>query len=170
MTVVAVDAVTERPLADAEAWRGDVCCCPSARRFGGRAGDAHDSEILSRASELDAELASGHGAMILSFEQFLLDYLPRKVSLGLGTVAQLPAVLRAWVRFALTKRGLEERWIVETQRAVDRLANEFRRAMTDSKHFGPAKLLGNAILADGVDPLDQAAVDEWIREFNARPL
>jgi hypothetical protein len=103
-------------------------------------------------------------------EQFLLDYLPRKVSLGLGTVAQLPAVLRAWVRFALTKRGLEERWIVETQRAVGRLANEFRRAITDSKHFGPAKLLGNAILADGVDPLDQAAVDEWIREFNARPL
>lgn len=103
-------------------------------------------------------------------EQFLLDYLPRKVSLGLATVAQLPAVLRAWVRFALTKRGLEERWIVETEEAVDRFAGAFRSAMTDVDQFGPAKLLGNALLRDGVDPLDQASVDRWVEAFNARPL
>lgn len=103
-------------------------------------------------------------------EQFLLDYLPRKVQLGLRTVAQVPSVLRAWVRFALTKRGLEERWIVETEKAVDQNGKEFRRAMTDVGHFGPAKLLANAIIGDGVDPLDQAAVDRWVAEFNARPL
>lgn len=103
-------------------------------------------------------------------EQFLLDYLPRKVSMSLQTVAQLPDVLRAWVRFALTKRGLEERWIVQTEQAVDRVAPAFRRAMTDADEFGPAKLLGNAMLADGVDPLDQASVDRWVAAFNARPL
>ncbi|MBI3749243.1 MAG: hypothetical protein HY262_10430 [Chloroflexi bacterium] len=103
-------------------------------------------------------------------EQFLLDYLPRKVSLGLGAVAQLPAVLRAWVRFALLKRRLEERWIVETEEAVDQFAPEFRQAMTDADEFGPAKLLGNAMLADGVNPLDQASVDRWVDAFNARPI
>jgi hypothetical protein len=103
-------------------------------------------------------------------EQFLMDYLPRKVSLNLRAVAQLPPVLRAWVRFALTKRGLEERWIVETEHAVDQFAAEFRRAMTDADEFGPAKLLANAMLADGVDPLDQASVDRWVDAFNARPI
>ncbi len=103
-------------------------------------------------------------------EQFMLDYLPRKISLNLGQVRQTPLVLRGWVRFALTKRGLEERWIAETERAVGRFAKEFRRAMTDSADFGPAKALATAMLADKVDFLDQAAVDRWINEFNARPL
>jgi hypothetical protein len=102
-------------------------------------------------------------------EQLMLDFLPRKVSLGMDQVRDLPAVLRAWVRFALTKRGLEERWIDETERAVDRYAKEFRRAMTDAQQWGPAKALGNAILADGIDPLDQASVDRWIDDFNALP-
>ena len=47
---------------------------------------------------------------------------------------------------------------------------EFRRAMTDQTEFGPAKSLANAMLADGVDVLDQAAVDRWIEEFNTRPF
>ena len=103
-------------------------------------------------------------------EQFLLDYLPRKVSLTMGQIRQLSRVLRAWVRFALTKRGLDERWIVETEEAVDQFAADFRRAATDADEFGLAKTLGMAILADGIDPLDQAAVDRWIEEFNRRPL
>lgn len=100
----------------------------------------------------------------------MLDFLPRKASLGMDQVRELPSVLRAWVRFALTKRGLDERWIVETEEADDRWAKDFRRAMTDASQFGPAKTLGDAMLADGVDPLDQASVDRWIADFNARPF
>lgn len=103
-------------------------------------------------------------------EQFMLDYLPRKVALNLRQVRQLPAVLRGWVRFALTKRGLEERWIVETEEAVNRFAKEFRVAMTDPSQFGPAKGLANAMLADRVDVLDQAAIDRWVDAFNQRPF
>lgn len=79
-------------------------------------------------------------------------------------------MLRAWVRFALTKRGLEERWIAETEHAVARFEGPFRQAMTDQGEFGPAKVLGHAMLADGVDLTDQAAIDRWIDGFNARPL
>ena len=74
------------------------------------------------------------------------------------------------MRFALTKRGLEERWIAETEQVVDQLAGDFRNAATDAEQFGPAKRLADAMLADGIDVLDQASVDRWIRAFNERPL
>ena len=101
-------------------------------------------------------------------EQFMLDYLPRKVSLDMDQVRRLPDMLHAWVRFALTRRGLEERWIRETERSVKRWAKEFRRAMTDAGNWGPAKAIGSAMLADGVDTSDEAAVQRWIDDFNAR--
>lgn len=103
-------------------------------------------------------------------EQFMLDYLPRRVSLDMGHVRALPEVLRGWVRFALARRGLDERWIAETEAAVKRWARDFRAAMTDAGQFGPAKALANAMLADGIDAHDQAAVDRWIESFNRRPF
>lgn len=103
-------------------------------------------------------------------EQFLLDYLPRKASLSLSMAGALPGVLRSWVRFALSKRGLAERWIVETEEAVDEFAPAFRRAITDVDQFGPAKRLTNQMLADGVDLTDPAAIERWIDAFNARPF
>ncbi len=69
-------------------------------------------------------------------ELFMLDYLPRKAILGVGEIRALPHVLRGWVRFALTKRGLEERWIAEAEEAVVRFTPEFRRAVTDHASFG----------------------------------
>lgn len=103
-------------------------------------------------------------------EQFMLDYLPRKVSLDMSQIQQLPAVLRAWVRFALTKRGLEERWIGEAVHAVDEFETAFRRAVTDADQFGPAKSIGNLMLAEGVDVHDQAVVERWIEAFNKKPF
>lgn len=103
-------------------------------------------------------------------EQFMLDYVPRKVSLNLAEVRRLPAVLRAWVRFALVKRGLEERWIAEAEGAVDQFAKQFRAATTDASTSGPAKSIANAMLAEGTDILDPAAVSRWIEDFNRRPI
>jgi hypothetical protein len=103
-------------------------------------------------------------------EQFMLDFLPRKVSLSLPQVRALPGVLRAWVRFALTRRGMEERWIAEAEAAVGHHEKEFRKAVTDAGQFSPAKALANAMLADGVDLLDQPTVDQWIEAFNESPL
>lgn len=102
-------------------------------------------------------------------ELFMLDFLPRKVTLRAEETDALPDVLEAWVRFALTRRGLEERFIVETVNAVDDFAEEFWDAMDDEGSFGPAKVIAQALLADGVDLSDKRAVDAWIEEFNARP-
>ena len=101
-------------------------------------------------------------------ELFLLDYLPRKVSLTPEEIEALPEVLTAWVRFALTKRGLDERFVSEAADAVRTFTDQFREAVTDSDNFGPAKGLMNAMREDGVDVTDQKAVDAWLADFNAR--
>lgn len=106
----------------------------------------------------------------IGVELFMMDYLPRKVSLDALEIHNLPAVLKAWVRFTLSKRGLEERWISETEAAVDRWAPKFKKEIADPDNFGMAKAVGQAMMAAGVDVTDQRAVDEWINEFNQRPF
>lgn len=103
-------------------------------------------------------------------ELFMLDYLPRKAILDAGEIRALPEVLAGWVRFALSRRGLEERWIAETEDAVRRHTPAFRQAVTDHSNFGPAKAILNALLAAGVDPMDKRAVDAWMEDFNSRPV
>lgn len=106
----------------------------------------------------------------IAVELFMLDYLPRKASLDFAQITALPEVLTAWVSFCLSKRGLEEHLIRETQEAVARYAPEFRKAVTDPDKFGLAKAISNAMRADGVDLLDAEAVDAWMTAFNAQPL
>lgn len=101
-------------------------------------------------------------------ELFLLDYLPRKVSLSDAEVEAVPVVLEAFVRYALAKRGLEQRFVDETASAVHDFTPAFREAMSDGSTFGPAKRLTQALRADGVDLLDQDAVDAWMKAFDAR--
>jgi len=103
-------------------------------------------------------------------ELFMLDFVPRKVSLRPDEIEALPEVLAAWVRFALTKRGLEEQFVAEAVQAVDDCADEFRDVIEDEGNFGPAKSLLLALQADGVDVTDQKAVDAWLADFNARPV
>ena len=136
-------------------------------------GDAPDADLIaSHCLDYSCDYLGDDGLRWspIVVEQFMLDYLPRKVSMSLAEVRQVPTVLRGWVRFALARRGLEERWIAETQSAVDANAKAFRSAMTNVDEFGLAKRLGASMLADGVAPLDQASVDRWIEDFNARPL
>jgi hypothetical protein len=102
-------------------------------------------------------------------ELFMLDFLPRKVTLDFAQIAALPEVLAAWVRFCLGKRGLAEHLIIETQDAVARYSAEFREAVTNPHNFGLAKAFSNAMRADGVDLLDEQAVAAWMAAFNARP-
>jgi HEAT repeat protein len=69
-------------------------------------------------------------------EMFLLDFLPRKVALDTGQIRAMPDVLRRWAAFALERRGLERRWIGETQAAIEHFTPEFRQAVTDPSATG----------------------------------
>lgn len=106
----------------------------------------------------------------IGVELFMLDFVPRKVTLDANQIRNLPAVLKAWVRFALEKRGLEDRWIKDTEKAVDHWTKEFRKEVTDPDNFGMAKAMGQEMMAAGIDLTDQKAVAKWIEEFNQRPF
>lgn len=67
------------------------------------------------------------------------------------------------------ERSLTENLIEETVTAVGRWEREFVGAMKDSSSFGLAKSIVGAMLAEGIEPSDRAAVDAWIGDFNARP-
>lgn len=105
----------------------------------------------------------------IAVELFMVDFLPRKATLDAIEIRNLPTVLKAWVEFALVKRGLERRWVDETQAAVDRWTTEFRKEVTNPDSFGPAKAIGQAMMADGIDITDRRSVDGWMEEFNRRP-
>jgi hypothetical protein len=100
-------------------------------------------------------------------ELFMTDWLPRKALLE-APVKKVPDAVRAWVRFAGRRRDLAQSLIGETVTAVGRWEREFAKAMKDSARFGPAKAIIGAMLAEGIEPSDQAAVDAWIGDFNAR--
>lgn len=103
-------------------------------------------------------------------ELFMVDFLPSKVTLDALEIRALPTALKAWVRFALTKRGLEERLIADTESAVDRYAPAVKKLVTDPSNFGMAKAMSHAMMSAGVDLTDRGAVDRWIEEFNQRPF
>ena len=103
-------------------------------------------------------------------DDFMLDYLPSGAALTEAEIRAVPEILSAWVRFALTRRGLEERWIVETQEAVQECAPEFQSAMEARESLDAARAATDAMRAAGVDLSDQKAVDAWIADFNSRPL
>lgn len=128
--------------------------------------------IVSRALDFRCDYSDGDALRWspIGVELFMLDFLPRKAALDANEIRNLPAVLKRWVRFALIKRGLEERWIKETEAAVDRWATEFRKEVTDPDSFGPAKAMAQAMMVDGVDFTDRSAVDRWMEEFNQRPF
>lgn len=102
-------------------------------------------------------------------EMCLLDWIPRKVMLDAGEIRALPDVLRAWVRFAAERRKVSHAGLAETLAAVDTHAKEFRTLMADGGHAGPAKALFAAMVSEGLDAADQAAIDAWITRFNDRP-
>ena len=102
-------------------------------------------------------------------ELFLLDFVPRKALLEPDEIEAVPDVLRAWVRFALGKRGLAEHLIAETEEAVREFTSDYHEAVADPANFGPAKAMLGALHAAGVDIEDKSAVDAWIAEWNARP-
>jgi hypothetical protein len=123
---------------------------------------------------LDARCDFGDGDPVrwspIVVEMFMLDCLVKKVILDASEIRAVPDVLRAWVRFALTERGLEERWIEPAVEAVGRFTPEFKRAVTDHANFGPSKAITNAMLAAGIDLEDQEALNRWVADFNARPF
>ncbi len=101
---------------------------------------------------------------------FLLDWIHRKVILEPEVQPHVPDALRAWVSFALTRRGLAPEHIAPVVDAVTELEDDYAAASTDSTLHGPAKEITARLLAAGLDLTDADAVDRAIREYNAEQV
>ena len=102
-------------------------------------------------------------------ELALTDWFPRKFTLDDVDIERLPIVLRAWLRFTGSERGLSTSAIAEMLAAVDEFEPEYRKAMRDPTRAGPAKSIAMLMASDGVDLADAEAVQQWIDAFNERP-
>jgi hypothetical protein len=103
-------------------------------------------------------------------ERFLTDWVVRKVILDAEDRAALPAALRAWLVFALRRRGLQEQDIAPVIAAVEELADEFLDAFDDESAWGTGKQVMTALLERGVDLPDKDAVAAAVRAYNAEQL
>ncbi|MFC7528904.1 hypothetical protein [Actinoplanes sp. GCM10030250] len=93
---------------------------------------------------------------------FLLDWVHRRAVLDMDDAAMLPRVVRAWSAFAIRRRALPEPAVAETEAAVEELIPEFARLYTTGERRSPATAAVAQLIAEGVDPNDNAAIDAWI--------
>lgn len=96
--------------------------------------------------------------------QVLLDLAPRKLLLDADQVAALPAVVRAFVRFAGARTELDDRFVEETLATVDELEPEYHDRVGDPAAAGPAKSLLGALQARGVDLNDLDAINAALED------
>ncbi|MFN2556764.1 MAG: hypothetical protein ABR592_07795 [Nitriliruptorales bacterium] len=96
---------------------------------------------------------------------FLLDWLPRRVSLPPEAVARVPAVLRAWVRFAGRRRKLASHLIEEILVTIGEAEDDYLEAVQGWATLGPARAAVGAMLKEGVDVADEAEVEAWLAHF-----
>ena len=100
-------------------------------------------------------------------ELFCADYVPRKV-LDPDVIEQVPAVLRAWVRFMAGERGIPRRRLDAALAAVDRWSGAMVESAADPSTWGSAKVMMAGMEAAGVDPLDPAAMQAYIDDVNQK--
>ena len=141
-----------------------------------RSGEIIDDEVTRSLTEIFLDYGTGYlGGGPLAWgptavELFLTYYVPRKVVLDAAQRHRLPGALRAWIRFALTRRGVEPRWIARAVEAVDESLPEFEEAFDDASTWGPAKQIVTELEARGVDLSDRETVERAMRELNAERL
>jgi hypothetical protein len=136
----------------------------------------HDDEVTRSLAELFLGYGEDYirsGPLHWNPDQvmlFLTDWLPRKGVLDAGQRRALPDVLRQWLTFALTQRGVEPQWITPVVEAVDTHLDEFRDAFDDRTAWGPGKQIAAALSDLGVDLTDEQAVKDAIHALNAERL
>lgn len=138
-----------------------------------------DAHTLERTGEPDEATLRYAVRLILDFTQdgpdgdplrwspavvglFLLDWVQRRAVLDDDDVTVLPEVLRAWTRWAAGQRGLPQPARAAIDEAIDVMAPEFARLYASGERRGPAVAAVAELLAEGIDPGDDVAVQRWL--------
>ena len=99
-------------------------------------------------------------------ETFCLDWAPRKIAIDHDGFTLLPDVLAAWLRFTGRRRGIPDDAIQTAVAAAYEYAPEMIELSKDPRNWGPAKTMALGVAQRGIDPTDQAALDEFVAQVN----
>jgi hypothetical protein len=105
----------------------------------------------------------------VELREYLLDFVPRKVGIEDEHVERFPEAVAEVFRFLGATDRLEAEAAEECAKAALAAADRFVERARDPRNFGLAKAMTTAMLADGVDLSEQAAIDGWIASYNALP-
>jgi hypothetical protein len=105
-------------------------------------------------------------------EEFLMSWMPRKVLLADDMVDGVVPDVRAFLTFLADTGRLTSRSdpLPRLLAVADELGAGLPARMSDPAHWSMGKALTSAMAADGVDATDQAQLDAWTEQFNARPF
>lgn len=138
------------------------------------AGWAHQHELTADPFVLSAALDFRHegGDGRLAYwsgelaRDFLLMWLPRKVSASVEEVSDAPESLRTLVHYLdhaeLTEMGSESPADIEV--AITSASTEFASAMADERNFGLAKFWIMTAIEAGIDTTDAAAMNRFVEQ------
>lgn len=87
-------------------------------------------------------------------EMLLLDFVPRAILAEPRLLAQLPSLLRAFIGFSHSQRGIPANLTEQTQQAVDQFAPEYAILTTSPIRIGPTALLSAQGARTDLDPAD----------------
>lgn len=124
-----------------------------ASRFGQGFDDATHGELLNHLLWLGAEYDVGDPLRWtpVNIEMVLADRAPRKVMLPTRTLALLPDLMRAFVRYAHHEKGWKPRLTAEALEAVDRCAPEYQQLIRTDRPRGAEAIARWSMEAAGLD-------------------
>ena len=102
-------------------------------------------------------------------DEFLLDWVPRKVSLDDEDVAGFPDRVAEVLEFLAETEMLAPERAVALGARARRRRSAFVTAMADPAVRGPARAVFDAMSADGVE-LGDEAMQGWLEDFNTLPV
>jgi hypothetical protein len=100
--------------------------------------------------------------------ELLLRIYPRTITVldPASTEDTIPAA-RDFLAYLAERGEVPEGTVRALERELDEIAPRFTEVMMDPSKWGMASSLVHAMAADGIDLDDPAAVDRWIRRYNA---
>jgi hypothetical protein len=138
--------------------------------FVGAGGSLHASTAATlldlKWQHLDGDLVNWTS---FDVDMVLFDLYPRSVVVPAERVHLVPDDFAAFMRFL--GRHRPDPWTAQgLARRIEEAARRFIAAMKDESKWQPGKRLWTRASEEGVDPRDEKALQNWVDEFNKRPL
>jgi hypothetical protein len=98
---------------------------------------------------------------------FLTEWIHQHAILDKHDIGVLPEALGAWVTWSGRRVGLPDAAVRQTFAEIGATRAEFARLCATGERQSPAVRAMAQLVAEGVDLADEAAVDAWLRTYNA---